>query len=106
MDDITIYRGDTHTLRVTATLNNALIPLNNYTVYFAVWQDLRDATAQITKTVVVPATPAVNYALVPLSGSDSAIVPGDYTYEVVLSLAGEDMTIGQGKFTILLRGRK
>jgi hypothetical protein len=104
MDDIFIYRGDTQTQRITATQNKTLLPLNGYTVYFTVMRDINDiSTTVISKSQLVASTPATTECLIKLTGADTSIPAGNYTYEAVLELAGEQMTMIQGKFTIGLR---
>lgn len=107
MDVISIFRGDSHIEPIFATYNRAKWPLNGLTICFMVKKsmDYPDSRALISKTITVPASPAIYDTEIALSDNDTRIPVGDYVSDILLAQDGRLVTRYNGRFIIKQRVR-
>jgi len=96
--DITAYRGDSGTFRVTVTQDGSPVDVST-----ATWDcDIRaqeDATTTLATMTVTPVSGQTNAVDVHLSADESAKVSVAAVWDLEMTLGGEVTTLLRGKFT-------
>lgn len=95
--NITIYKGNTHIVRVPIEINSEPLDLTDYTVTFTVKKN-SDATAVLfSKT----GSKEENVAIFELTTTHTNKAAGNYVYDVFVTNDTNKYTVAIGKFALI-----
>jgi len=85
-NEITIYRGDRHSITVTVTDADAAFDLTDYTMTLTCKKNLSDTDAQAQfQVAAVITTPATGIGVITLLPTHTTIEPGNYYYDIQIN---------------------
>lgn len=81
---MTKYRGDTYSISLTFTQNDAAVDITGWIIFYTVKTKIteNDSQAVISKTVTTHTNPTGGISLIEVDSEDTEDLAGDYHYDI------------------------